>query len=86
LLIITTLPDRFFPKYQLMYAHRSGYNCKHIGKQDDVRRNPFRYWYTYYRKRLEARISNWPIYFANFDGNRLKRVPLWPAFTVRGLR
>jgi hypothetical protein len=87
LLIITTLLDVPDPNYQLLWATcypKKGYcdyNIDHKKNIDEIRRNPFKYWYAHYRLWLEHRIRDLhlPISFANFSGNKLSLVRRWPV-------
>jgi hypothetical protein len=72
-LIVTSLPDDESRRWQLRYTDKNGTNPVHRGRRDQVRKNPFRYWYRFYRRELEG-IPEWksaPISFANFDGRAI---------------
>ncbi len=79
LLIVTTLPNAASPWYRLRYADKdpaNNYNWRHHGKESEVQRNPFLYWYRHYRAALSGVARGSSIEFANFDGRRLRRVDL----------
>jgi hypothetical protein len=84
-LIITSLPDSADPNYCLRWTgcNRaeawSDYNLEHKGKVEEIRQNPFLYWYAHYRRWLEHRIAGLPVHFANFSGNELSPVTSWPT-------
>jgi hypothetical protein len=85
LLIITTLPDASAPDYRLLWTGcnrtegYSNHNVDHGNQVAEIRGNPFRYWYAYYRRWLEHRIKSLPIFFANFSGNELRLLDSWPV-------
>ena len=78
LLIITSLPEAACPHYALKWTSLDCYNWAHVGKSEEVRRNPFEYWYAHYRVQLGDRLVDLPIYFANFRGHNLHLVDKWP--------
>jgi hypothetical protein len=70
-LIITSLPDDEAPHWKCRYSEgEQGLKMK------DVRRNPFRYWYAFYKEcfKKHPEWKKYPIRFANFDGSTLNRV------------
>jgi hypothetical protein len=73
-IIITTLPNRCSPRWQLRYTSFRKYNRKHRGKRNPVRNNPFKYWYKHFEKMMNA--FGWPknILMMNIDGKRIKVV------------
>lgn len=68
-LIITSLPKKKSPTWELRYANKGNNNYGH--KREEIRKNPFQYWYSYYSKNLFNGWRDYPITFANFDGNKL---------------
>ncbi|MGH7813993.1 MAG: hypothetical protein ACREQI_08330 [Candidatus Binataceae bacterium] len=62
-LIITALPDKSSPRWKALYDPKE--------RKTDIRQNPFRYWYQFYREKLDRRWRDFPIRFANFNGNKL---------------
>jgi len=73
-LIITSLPNRPTPHWKLWYTNSGNYNHGHSSAS--IRQNPFRYWYRYYRSILDPRWTDFPISFANFNGNQLQIVDI----------
>jgi hypothetical protein len=73
-IIITTLPNRRSPRWQLRYTSFEKYNSKHKGKINRVRNNPFKYWHKHFEKMMKA--SGWPknILMMNIDGKHIKVV------------
>lgn len=69
-LIITSLPDAKAPTWRSRYGQADGFDLV------KARENPFRYWYSIFRRRFKATWKRYPITFANFDGNTLKPVSL----------
>ncbi len=65
-IIITTLPKRPSPSWQLRYTDAT--NKFHKGKNEVVRENPFEYWYNFYKNELqeyEAEMKS--VYFININ-------------------
>lgn len=83
LLIVTTLPHFHASEYRLLYTNRktSQYNADHAINDSEVRKNPFRYWYAYYRLWLEPHLNteSLPVSLANFSGNQLTLFDTWPV-------
>ncbi len=69
--IVTTLPNKVVSDWELRYTAKSGYNWDYHGKREDVRKNPFTFWYSEYR-RLLKNVSD--IYFINIDGKHVEHV------------
>ncbi len=66
-LIITTLPDKYTPEWEVRYTSKNGCNYPCRDKRREIRENPFRFWYSYYRKHMKGKdIRN--IFFANING------------------
>lgn len=70
--IITTLPDRPAMDWELRYASPGYLNNGH--DRAKIRKNPFRYWYRYYKSQLDPRWRDYPIRFANLNGKKLRIV------------
>ena len=73
-LIITTLPNRSVPDWELRYTSKGGYNEAFSGHCKEVANNPFAFWYAEYRHALKSRVTT-GIHFINIDGNRVSHVP-----------
>jgi hypothetical protein len=76
-IIITTLPDKESPEWQLRYTSKDQYNHEHKGKISCVRNNPFKYWYRVYSQEIKdknIKLSN--IQFFNIDGKKVEGVEL----------
>lgn len=67
-LIITSLPDKSAPEWQVRHYHRE--------RRAEIRRNPFRYWYRFYLESLNSRWAEFPIGFANFHGGGLTLIDM----------
>lgn len=66
-IIITTLPKRHSPSWQLRYTDAT--NKFHKDNNEDIRKNPFEYWYNFYKNKLqkcEAEMKS--VYFINING------------------
>ena len=74
-IIITTLPDKPGPEWELRYTSKGYYNEHHKGKLPEITKNPFRYWYDFYRKMLEGYNMDC-IYFVNISGKDVNRVDI----------
>jgi hypothetical protein len=78
--IITTLPKKESPKWKLLWAGKDGYN-NHLystdknvraDNQKKIQKNPFDYWYSFYRSKLKDygdKLEN--IYFLNINGKQI---------------
>ncbi len=66
-LIITSLPSS--PRSRSEWTVRYYRDADH--PKTEVRDNALRYWYSYWRNRLDPRWTNYPVEFANFDGTKL---------------
>lgn len=69
-IIITTLPKRESPDWELRYASKGDTNGNHKGKLREIQKNPFSYWYKFYRDELRKNkdaLNN--VYFININGN-----------------
>lgn len=84
LLVITTLQN-MKADYRLRHKGSAGggeygaYNIDHAKNEPVIQSNPFLYWYAFYRRWLQHRIVNMPVFFANIDGNQLTHLESWPA-------
>ncbi len=72
-LVVTTLPDRESPAWELRYTSPSYYNEKFHGRRSEIAQNPFRFWYAYYQEQFgHRRMDN--IAFLNICGRQVSRV------------
>jgi hypothetical protein len=66
-IVITTLPDKEVPDWQVRYTSKSGCNYHFSNKKLEIRKNPFSFWYSHYRKCLKgANTSN--VFLVNING------------------
>ncbi len=71
-IVITTLPKKEIPDWELRYTSKKEYNFMHKGKQKDIRKNPFEYWYKFYKDEIKKhgyKLDN--IYFININGKEI---------------
>jgi hypothetical protein len=73
--IVTTLPNRTISDWELRYTGQSQYNAKYRGRKADICQNPFRFWYSEYKKVLGSRSLS-EIYFINIDGKKVEHICL----------
>jgi hypothetical protein len=66
-IIITTLPDKEAPDWQVRYTSKRGCNYHFSNKKSEILKNPFRFWYSYYRKCVKE-PNAYSIFFANING------------------
>jgi len=66
-LIITTLPDRESMDWQTRYTSENGCNYNVREKKSEIQKNPFRFWYSYYREYMKD-VNDCNIFFANISG------------------
>lgn len=72
-IILTTLPDKISPDWELRYSSPGYYNAAFHGRNTELVQNPFRFWYAHYRTACEKRqMAN--IALLNIDGNQAKRI------------
>lgn len=48
-LVVTTLPERTSPEWELRWTSSGQYNQKFRGRRDEIRNSPFEFWYGHYR-------------------------------------
>lgn len=79
-IIITTLPKKSSLQWKLLYTNKTGVNNHLYGLdrkkrteiKDKIRKNPFDYWFDFYRKKLKDcgdKLDN--IYFININSNEI---------------
>lgn len=71
-IIITTLPKKESPKWKLKWAGKDGVNKHHKDAEDEILKNPFDYWYSFYRSELKDygdKLEN--IHFLNINGKQI---------------
>ncbi len=74
-IVVTSLPDKEAPKWQLGYTAAGGYNAEHKGKKKDIIKNPFSYWSKAWRVAMEKeKLDLSTVAFINID---VKEVKLW---------
>lgn len=66
-LIITTLPDRCSPEWEVRYIGENGYNYSCRDKRSEILKNPYSFWYSYYRDHMKE-VDAHNIFFANING------------------
>lgn len=47
--VVTTLPQRLSPAWELRYTAQGQYNAEFRGRVEEIRRSPFEFWYREYR-------------------------------------
>jgi len=73
--VVTTLPDRPAPDWELRYASPGHANDRFAGRLGAVRRNPCRFWYGHYRRTMRGwDLSG--VHFVNINGRVAKSVTL----------
>ena len=71
-LVITTLPDKPSSEWELRYTAKDYYNAAFKGKASQIRKNPFRFWYDYYRKELSKR-NTCSLIMLNINSGKMSR-------------
>jgi hypothetical protein len=66
-IIITTLPDKYTPEWQVRYTSKNGYNYGYGDKKSEIVRNPYSFWYSHYRDYMK-KIDVHNIFFVNING------------------
>lgn len=74
--IITSLPDRETPSWQLRHVGAGQANHNFRGRCAEICTNPFAFWYAVYRKRLKGQHLQ-GVRFVNLDRTRAKWVDLF---------
>lgn len=74
-LIVTTLPDTKTPKWELRYTAKGQYNEAFKGQQAKVRKNPFMFWRSYWKRCVGSKNLD-GIAVLNIDRKRVRRVRL----------
>jgi len=73
-IIITTLPNKLTPKWKLLWtsAKSKQYNQAVKGFRDEVRKNPFEFWYRQYRTLVTEKSLNLKrVFMLNIEGKRV---------------
>ncbi|MBU1976004.1 MAG: hypothetical protein KKG59_06385 [Nanoarchaeota archaeon] len=71
-IIITTLPNKLTPSWELRYTTKGYRNEEHKGKREEVRQNPYTYWYSIYKETFRNKyLTN--IFFLNINGHQVQR-------------
>jgi hypothetical protein len=71
--IITTLPAHACPEWEVRYTSEGQCNFGFGGRRDDIRKNPFEFWYSHYRDTLRHTPLG-ALGFVNIDGRRVMHV------------
>jgi hypothetical protein len=72
-LIITTLPNREVQGWELRYTSKGYPNFPFRNRKEELVKNPFQFWYSYYRSEFSRRdITN--IALLNIDGKQVTTV------------
>jgi len=82
--IITCLPNRQSPDWELRWTATSQYNSAHVGQREKIRENPFMYWSSFWRSELADKDLSM-IRLFNIDGNQICEVRLSPSGVNRPL-
>jgi hypothetical protein len=77
-IIITTLPAQACPKWEVRYTSEGQCNHGFRDRRDEIRRNPFEFWYSHYRKTLRHKPLG-ALSLVNIDGRRVMHVRFEPA-------
>jgi hypothetical protein len=74
--IITSLPDRAVESWQLRYCSQSSENRRVRHRLREIRRNPCKFWYAYYREKLKGMEHDalQHVHFLNLDGSKVVRM------------
>jgi hypothetical protein len=66
-IIITTLPDKDTPGWEVRYTGKNGCNYTYRDKKSEILKNPYSFWYSHYRDYMK-KIDTHNIFFANVNG------------------
>ena len=72
-IIITTLPAHAWGLWEVRYTAKGQCNQKFHDRRDEIRKNPFEFWYSHYRDTLRHKPLG-TISFVNIDGRRVTPV------------
>jgi hypothetical protein len=78
-----TLGPKVFPAWEIRYTSVGWANEAHWQFQEEIKRSPFNYWYTWYRQEVLRLLQVYPtagglpIYFVNLDGTRAELIDIW---------
>lgn len=71
-IVVTTLPDSPVSDWELRWTASGYYNEMFHGRQLEIQKNPYRFWYTYYLEQFAVRdMTN--IALVNIDGSKVHR-------------
>ena len=73
LVIVTTLPDQKAPDWELRYTASGQWNESFHGQREQIRENPYRFWYRYYAQEFVSRDMK-GIALVNIDGTTVRRM------------
>jgi hypothetical protein len=74
-LIITTLPDKKPEAWQYRYFAKDGYNHSFRKKRQQIKENPYGFWYPHYRNYMK-KINARNILFANINGKTINLIKM----------
>jgi hypothetical protein len=72
-IIITTLPAHACPRWEVRYTSKGQCNYGFGGRRNAIRKNPFKFWYSEYRRTLRDTPLG-GISFVNIDGRSVTPV------------
>jgi hypothetical protein len=72
-LIVTTLPDKASPSWELRYTSAGWCNQAFQGKRQELAANPFHFWHGHYLAEFAARTMD-GVALVNLDGKKARRV------------
>jgi hypothetical protein len=71
-LIVTTLPDRESPSWELRWTSSGCYNEAFQGRRQEVAANPFRFWHGHFLAEFAARKLD-GVALVNLDGKKAQK-------------
>lgn len=67
-IIITSLPDKSVPDWEFRHYSQKKCNYPYRTMKDEIRKNPFKFWYSVYQKNI---IDLKNVYFINISGKQV---------------
>ena len=74
-IIITTLPDKYTPEWEVRYTSKNGYNYHYRDKKLEILKNPYSFWYSHYRDYMK-KIDAHNIFFVNINGKSVDLIEM----------
>jgi hypothetical protein len=74
-LVVTTLPQRGSPEWELRWTASGQYNHEFSGQRDKIRRSPFEFWYRHYRS-VAPQYDLRGVCMVNIDDGLASMVPI----------